>query len=170
MGKIDIRLLKNAFLKVPIHAAKRLFKPLLVLLVLLILFGLYLLLHRTSPPSSSTSPPSKYFANNKYHEKLQKILKPSLNEGNIKKDSINTVDKPIEVKIPKFIKKHIELKKPIEKDGENHKAKPSDKHKRIFKRKQHQIKDIKKVKKSISFIFTSNLLYLSLDQKLSKVL
>lgn len=163
--KIDLHFLKNVFLKIPIHAAKRLCKPLLLmLLVLLTLFGLYVLLHRTSPSS-------EHFTNNKYHEKLQKILKPTSNKGNIKKDAVNSNDKPAEVEIPRFIKKHIELKKPIGKDEKNYKTRQSEKHKRILKRKQHQLKDIKQVNLNFSLIFSvSKLRFLSLDQKLSEVL
>lgn len=124
----------------PVHAAKRLFKPLiLVLLVFLTLFGLFLLLHQTSPSSTS-----EHFANIKSHEKIWKILQP--NEENIRKDASNNGDNLAEAKISNFIEKHIELKRPIEKNEKKYKAKSSRKLERIVKRKKSQAEDGKQVK------------------------
>lgn len=99
--KIDKNFLKRVLLKIPIHAAKRSFKPLLVLVVLLMCFGLYLLLHRSSSSTPSESIPFlRDIGSSKYHQKLKKILKPTTNEENNQKDVISSNKNMADVKNP----------------------------------------------------------------------
>lgn len=140
--------LKTVLTTIPTHAAKRLFKPLLMLVLLLTCVGIYLLLYRaSSPPPLKSIPFPHDFESSKYHQKLKKILKPPANGGNSIKDAANEA---ADVKKPISINNHDERNK-IDKTK-------IKKHERIGdEKKSQQIKQVKWVNISIDFVPSSSM-------------
>lgn len=149
--------LKTVLTTIPTHAAKRLFKPLLMLVLLLTCVGIYLLLYRasSSPPLKSIPFPHD-FESSKYHQKLKKILKPPANGGNSIKDAANEA---ADVKKPISINNHDERNKLDKALPLKHVAKTKiKKHERTEnEKKSQQIKQVKWVNISIDFVPSSSM-------------
>lgn len=131
----------------PLHAAKRLFKPILVLVILCTCFGIYSLLHRLSQSSSASLQPiplPRDFANRIDHPKFSKILIKSNEENNIE----NVANKPAI-----FIEKFNDIKNSMKIDENNHEAIPAQsiekpktlKHERIVNGKLSRVNKVNQV-------------------------
>lgn len=167
----------NIVSKIPIYAAKRSFKPILVFVTSLACLTLFLLHYRTSQLSISTlesNPFPREFTNSKYQSNSLETMKPTSN-GQINDDNTDVeAQNPIKVEGTLVAEKRHNLEK-LGNEGNQEKTTgkiETLKHERIINGKHTRVKELEVVNNFEAFqknpFYPSSLIFS--EEKLSKIL